>query len=184
MKRTLQWTTLALALTLIGGLVNDSEAQRRGPKQQTRALQIDENADGIADGRALRGNLSGVSGQLSDEQRTALKSEVDALREAGASAEEITAAVVTQLAAAGIELPENFAAEHTAHVAERQAQAAQREEMRTIVDGLKEEGATREEIAAALADAGFEIPTRGHRGHRGHRGERPADIAAPSTGGE
>jgi hypothetical protein len=192
MRRTLQWTTLALALTLIGGLANDSEAQRRGPKQQTRALQIDENADGIADGRALRhagrvGNLSEVGRQLSDEQRTALKSEVDALREAGASAEEITAAVVTQLAAAGIELPENFAAEHTAHVAERQAQAAQREEMRAIVEGLKEEGATREEIAAALADAGFEIPTRGgrgHRGHRGHRGERPADIAAPSTGGE
>ncbi len=185
MKRTVQWTLFALAITLIGGLANESEAQHRGPQRAARALQIDENADGIADGRALRhagrgGTLKGVyAGSLSDEQRTALKSEVEALRAAGASAEQITAAVATQLEAAGIELPADFAEAHTARIAERQAQAAQREAMHALVAGLKEEGATREEIAAALSAAGFEIPNRG--GPRGHRGAGPVDRAAPSA---
>jgi len=195
MKRTLQWTTFALVLTLAGGLINDTEAQRRGHQRAARAAQVDENADGIADSRALRhagrsGNLNGIfAGELSTEQRTALKSEVNALREGGASAEEITAAVATQLQAAGIELPDNFAEEHTARVVERQAQAAQREAMHTLVAGLKEEGATREEIAAALTEAGFERPSKGRRGRghghhgRGMRGAATVD-APPATSGE
>ncbi|MFT5089445.1 MAG: hypothetical protein ACI906_002074 [Candidatus Latescibacterota bacterium] len=196
MKRTLQWTTFALVLTLAGGLINDTEAQRRGPQRASKALQVDENADGISDSRALRhagrsGNLKGtLARELSTEQRTAIKGEIDALREAGASAEEITAAVATQLVAAGVELPENFAEEHTARVVERQAQAAQREEIHTLVAGLREEGATREEITAALTEAGFELPNKGRPGHghghhgRGMRGAGPVDAAPPATSDE
>ncbi len=187
MKRLSRWTAFALALTLIGGLVSESDAQRRGHRAQARTLQIDENADGIADGRALRhsgrgGTISAaLAAQLSTEQRTVLREEVKALRKTGASAAEISAAIVSQYEGAGIELPEGFSADVSKRIGQRQALAANRQAMRTLVSGLKEEGATREEIAAALAEAGYEVPTMGRRGYRGARGFAPPAAASPSA---
>jgi hypothetical protein len=85
----------------------------------------------------------------------------------------------------GVDLPdfETIQAEREAVRAEA---TAQREAVRTLVDGLRAEGATREEIRDALAEAGYDKAGprgggRGHRGHHGPRGGPPADTA-PENG--
>ena len=135
---------------------------------------IDENADGLDDGRQKRHRhggrgFRGVRGlgiELTDEQREGLKSAVEALREDGAEKEDIRAAVDEQLSGFGFDI-EALRAEQEA---EREARQAEREAVRAIVDQLKEEGASREEIKAALEEQGFEAPRRGKRGKRGGRG--------------
>ena len=123
MKRTNLFTAFALALVMTGGILSESEAQRRG-RPTPQNLVADENADGIRDGQILRHRrghkqrrMSLASG-LTLEQRGTIEERLSNLRTSGASAEEIGTAL---------------AAERT----------VQREQIKTIVDGLKAEGATR-----------------------------------------
>lgn len=145
---------------------------------------IDENADGLNDsrqkrhrhgGRGFRGVRS-LGIELTDEQREGLKSTVEALRVDRAEKEDIRAAVDAQLSGFGFDI-EALRAERAA---EREARQAEREAVRTIIDQLNEEGATREEIKAALEEQGFEAPRRGKRGKRGKRGFR-GGTGAPAA---
>ena len=163
----------------------------------TFAFAQDENVDGIDDntmrkhrfGQRGPGLLRAAIGdQLTDEQKTELKAEMAALKEEGATREEVRAAFETRLGELGVEIPEEVAE----RLAEREAQRAQRQEVKEIVDQMKEEGATREEIRTALAEAGFEKPegrrggkARGHRGgFKGPRGGDAAPAADDATGAE
>ena len=180
MQRIKYLAALALALVVAGGNLSETEAQRRG-SASARPLVVDENADGIGDDQAARHRRgdrkpgrAAFAAQLTTEQRSELKDQIGALRESGASAEEISAALAAQLTAAGVELPENFAERATQRETNRAERSAQRAEIKTLVDGLKAEGATRAEIRQALKEAGYEKPQRGRRGGRhGGRGSMP-----------
>lgn len=189
MQRINQLAAFALALVIAGGALSETEAQRRG-RQSAQTLVADENADGISDGQASRHRRGGhkpgraaFAEQLTADQRSELKDQLSALRESGASAEEISAALTTELTAAGVELPEDFTKRAAQRESQRAERTAQREEIKALVDDLKTEGATRAEIRQALKDAGYEKPHRGHKGGRqGGRGAMPTpETDAPST---
>ena len=186
MKRINQLAMLAVSLLLAGGALSETEAQRKG-RQSIRAAQMDENADGINDSKrsqhrrgVAKQGKNGLLDQLSAEQRTAMKEQIGALRESGASVEEISAAKAAQFAVAGIELPEDFAERTAQRETQRSERIAQKEEMKTLVDELKAEGATREEIRQAMQDAGYEKPRRSHRGGR-QGGMKSGTKGAPET---
>lgn len=183
MKRINQLAALALTLVVAGGTLSATEAQRRG-RLNVRTVQLDENADGISDGQALRHRhggpklgQDGLRAQLSSEQQAELHEQIGALRESGAAAEEISAALAAELTAAGIELPADFAERAAQRETQRAERTAQREEIKTLVDGLKADGATRQEIRQALQAAGYEQPHRGRRG--GYQGGiKPTETPA------
>ena len=186
MKRINQLTMLALSLILAGGTLSETEAQRKG-HQSMRAAQMDENADGINDSKrsqhrrgGTKHGKNGLLDQLNAEQRSAMKEQIGALRESGASSEEISDAKAAQFAAAGIDLPDDFAERAVQRETQRSERIAQKEEMKTLVDELKAEGATREEIRQAIQEAGFEKPRRSHRGGR-QGGTKSGTKGAPET---
>jgi len=186
MKRIQQLAVLALALVITGGTLSESEAQRRG-RRNTQTTELDQNVDGISDSKTLRHRRGGdklglgsLRGQLSATQRTELKDQIGTLRESGASAEEIGTAIATQLATNGVELPSGFAERLVERETKHTERQAKREEVKALVEGLKADGATREEIRQALQDAGYEKPQRGRRnGHRG--GSKPNPAPVPET---
>ena len=181
MKNTHHLGAIALALIVAGGAISETSAQHRG-RANVRALQVDENADGLSDGQVLRhrgghrSDRSAITSQLTAAQRSAIKEQIGALREGGASAEEISSTLAAELNAAGVELPEGFADRAATREARRTARQAQREEIKSLVEGMKADGATRAEIRQALQDAGYQKPQRTRRGQRGAR------PAAPGSG--
>ena len=186
MKRINCIAAFALALVVAGGTISETDAQRRG-RRSTQPIQVDENADGINDGQVLRHRRGGdklgrdgIAAQLSTAQRSELKDQISALRDGGASAEEISAAITAEFTAVGVELPEGFAERVAQREIQRVERQAQREEIKSLVEGLKADGATREEIRQALQDAGYEKPQRGRKnGRRG--GSKPTPAPAPET---
>ena len=52
MKNTHHVGAIALALIVAGGAISETGAQHRG-RANVRALQVDENADGLSDGQVL-----------------------------------------------------------------------------------------------------------------------------------
>ncbi|MBT5055723.1 MAG: hypothetical protein HOM68_04210 [Gemmatimonadetes bacterium] len=185
MKRLTLFALAALATTIT---FTDAQAQGGGPDGPPA---IDENADGIADGRARThrgrghrgargtGPVGELLGDLTDAQKAELQALRESLRESDVTREAAHASMQEKLAEFGVELPsiEEIQVEREAARTEHQAQ---REAVRNLVEGLKAEGATREEIREALTDAGYEPPARGRRGRgaRGPRGSTPPVDAA------
>lgn len=125
---------------------------------------------------------AGLFGQLTEEQKEAVHETIEEMREAGASREEIHAAVREMMEGWGIELPERPGregrecdGEHRHHppffdqLSEEQVEA-----IHAMVVEMKEAGASREEIRTAVHEMlegwGIEIP-EGRGEHRGRRGE-------------
>lgn len=154
-----KWMTYSIALALTCALWGGQDAQAAGP------VFVDENADGIDDNvrtsyhRGRKGVLGGrgTSSQLTEEQRTELKTLVDGLKESDTSKEDIRAAVKAKLEEWGVERPERGL---DALLTEDQEVA-----IRVLVEWLQVEGKTREEIRAAvnnqLEEWGIERPERG-----------------------
>ena len=130
----------------------------------------------IAEGN--RQGRTALLNQLSAEQRAAMKEQIGALRESGASPEEIRDVKAAQFAAAGIELPEDFTERPLQRETQRSERITQREARKTLIDGLKAEGATREEIRQAVQEAGYEKPRRSHRSGR-QRGMKSGTEGTP-----
>jgi Spy/CpxP family protein refolding chaperone len=121
-----------------------------------------------------RGHGNGPLADLTEEQRAEIHETVKAMHEEGATREEIRAAVLAQY---GIELPERplpHRGRGNGPLADLTEE--QRVEIHETVKAMHEEGATREEIrAAVLAQYGVELPERPRLRHR--RGEGPfADL--------
>ena len=114
--------------------------------------------------------LGRLGSLLTEEQQTALKAKIDALKEAGASREDIRAAVDAELEALGIERPERRGRFGSLLTEEQQAA------LKAKIDALKAEGATREDVHAAIhaefEALGIELPERGGKGAHGMRGRR------------
>ena len=161
MKR---WMIYSIALALTGALWGGQDVQAAGP------VFVDENADGIDDNvrisyhRGHRGVLGqrGTSSQLTEEQRSELKTLVDGLKESDTSREDIRAAVKAKLEEWGIDFSERPAISSGLAKLLTDEQEA---ELTTLIDGLKESDTSREDIRAAV-DAkleawGVERPERG-----------------------
>ncbi len=121
--------------------------------------------------------------QLTDAQRQQLCETIQQLREQGATPEEIHDAVAALFAEWGVEMPANFAG----HKGRRgrsfmrgghgpcraQLTEEQRETLRTTVQNLRDQGATRREIhdavASLFAEWGVEMPEH-YRGCHGKKG--------------
>ena len=136
--------------------------------------------DGQCEGQG-RGH-AGLFSQLTEEQRDAVHEQIKQMREAGASREEIHAAVREMMEGWGIELPEHPAREggecdgqHRHHPPFLdQLTEEQREALHAMVEQMREAGASREEIRTAVHEMlqgwGIEVP-EGRRGHRGRMKE-------------
>ena len=91
------------------------------------APAIDVNGDGIAD-RAERAHRLGAAAQLTEEQRTELRTQIGELRESGATKEEVRAAVTAYFGEAGIDL-EALRAERVAAAEARAAVDIERRQL-------------------------------------------------------
>ena len=131
----------ALALALTGATWVESRAQEA--PAPTEDVIVDENGDGLDDGKVRRhrrgsgrrggkGRRAGAG--LTREQKTELKAAVSELKEAGATTEEIRAAIDEFRADSGLLTRE------------------QRAELKDEISGLKESGATPEEIVDAIVE--------------------------------
>jgi hypothetical protein len=201
----MKWTTWigALALVLALGHVQAVRAQAGGDGPAF----VDENGDGINDvvgkhhRHGRRGILGSAGAQLSDVQKTEIKTIVDGLKASEATREEVRAAVEAKFADWGIALPERPSITAVLGDALSEGQAT---ELTALIDGLRASDASREDIHAAvegqLETWGIEKPEKpegvmgprgmgdrregfGHRrGRRGHFGPPPAAPVAPVEG--
>ena len=122
------------------------------------------------------GQGGGMYAQLSDDQRQKLRDTVTALREQGATRQEIRAAVDALFAEWGIERPQPGD-----HANGPQLTDEQREQLHTTVQGLREQDATPEEIhdavAALFQEWGIDMPENfpGRMGQNGFNCPRLTD---------
>ncbi|MGD9401867.1 MAG: hypothetical protein PVF95_06335 [bacterium] len=142
-----------------------------------------DRGDGRGQGQG-RGH-GGFFGQMTEEQRGALHEKVEEMREAGADREEIREAVNAMLESWGIEVPERPSregregrrGEHMHHPPFfDQLTGEQKAELRGLIDGMREAGASREDVHAAVREKlegwGIEVPERPGPGDcRGHRSQ-------------
>ncbi len=114
-------------------------------------------------------------GELSEEQRAELREMIDEMREDGATREDIREAVHAQLEEWGIELPEPGEGRRTPPFWDDLTEE-QQEALREMIDEMREDGATREDIREAvhaqLEEWGIEVPV-GPGGAGGGFGGRP-----------
>ena len=123
----------------------------------------------------------GFMRQLTDEQRQAVHDKIEELRAQDASREEISAAIAELLQSWGIKVPEDFGSRFGRRGPHENPLFAQltEEQKQTVkekMDELRAQNASREEIAAAIAELltswGIDVPENfGERfGRRGPRG--------------
>jgi len=122
------------------------------------AWAADENIDGIDDQAAtmhrwgIRWGVHGLAAlgaQLSDEQRGELLTQLDALKEAGKTNAEIAAALLVQLEGYGVTVTDQL-----------KTKVTERAAARDLVEQMKAEGASRDQIKEALEAAGYD-PSHG-----------------------
>jgi hypothetical protein len=150
----------------LGGLTDEQKTELKAT--------ITELKDGGATSAEIRAAIDefrGDNGLLTSDQRGELKETVSGLRESGATSAEVVDAITQFHADNGVELSE---AQQT-RIAEGAERAVLRAELHETVTGLKDAGASREEIRAAVeqfaTDNGIEKPA-GKQGRKGMRGQR------------
>ena len=187
------------ALTFVGGAwAQEDETTTDEPVVEAPAF-VDEDGDGINDvamqrhrrgalGQEIRnsfmatkrGQLQALTTQLTEEQQTELQEMVAALREEGKTREEVHAAVGTKLQEFGLELPEDWSQTPQEYAEQFRLSEEQRSEVHALVESMRTEGKTRDEIRAAVAakyeEWGKELPP-GQINRRGPRGPRSGEIA-------
>ncbi len=157
---------------LISGMREDG-ATREEIKQAVDALFTEWGIE-----RPGRGDRKGGRGfadpQLTEEQREAVQAKVTELRQAGATREDIHAAIEALYAEWGLDMPEKTGRWGDLLTDEQQT------ELKSLVEAMKESGATREEIKAAV-DAlfdewGIEPPAGKERQGRYEKGRKAGRL--------
>jgi DNA-binding transcriptional regulator YhcF (GntR family) len=109
-----------------------------------------------------------IFSQLTEEQRETVRAKVEEMREAGASPEEVHAAVKEMLDGWGVDVPEDFGKHPPRHRIFSQLTEEQRQAVHAKVKEMREAGASHEEIHAAvramLEGYGIELPEAGQDG--------------------
>ncbi|MAG21217.1 MAG: FlgD immunoglobulin-like domain containing protein [Candidatus Marinimicrobia bacterium] len=150
--RTAGLVTIMLAMILGTGVI----AQGQGPGHGSG------HGPGMTNGH---GPGHGILRQLTEEQRDAIRQMVDQMRDDGATREEIHDAVVAQLGAWGYEVPDDFGKRRPFARIMRHLTEEQRTAIKALVEQMKGDGASREEIRdavmAQLEEWGIELPGNG-----------------------
>jgi DNA-binding transcriptional MerR regulator len=134
------------------------------------ALAIAIGAGAVAyAGRGGRCERRGpVGSMLTEEQRAEIRAMVTEMRDAGASPEDIHAAVRSKMEGYGIEVPEDFGKHRPRHRIFSQLTEEQRETIHAKLREMREAGASREEIHAAVREMlksfGIDLPEAGEDG--------------------
>lgn len=171
------------AFAITGAAAQDDETAATPPV-------VDEDADGIADVRARLHRMGGRGGgllsearaDLTDEQKAELRELRSSLRTDGANREDVHAAMQSKLAEFGVDVPD-LETLQAAREAAREAVKAQREEIHALVQQLRDEGKTPEEVRAALTEAGYDRVAKSGRSDSGKRGRgmrRGGRASAPA----
>ena len=168
-KKMKRWITYTAALVLVPALSGWTPADANDTRDgRARASFVDEDGDGIHDnvtfkhrfGRRGRWARRGLRGQLTEEQRAALKEKIAALKAEDATKAEIRAAIDAQFEEWGIEAPERSLGRLGSLLTEEQQTA-----LKEKIGALKAEDATRAEIreaiGAQLEEWDIEVPERG-----------------------
>ncbi len=126
---------------------------------------------------ALRGMAADMRTNLTDEQRAAIQEKVTELKESGANRQEIRTAVAEMLKEYGIEVPDAwFNRLGKGNYLCADLTDEQRTTIQEKVTGMKEDGASREDIRAAVAEMlkefGIELPDK-QANRQGIQGRRP-----------
>ena len=134
--------TLLLCASILLSMSSSVLAQRQGHGQGNRL------------GPAHPGGQfeKGFRTQLTDEQKEAVRKKIKELRDQGVTREEIHAAVVELLEGWGIEIPDQKGDRHGHQGNRPNLTDEQRETLRAAIQELRNQGATREEIRAAIAE--------------------------------
>jgi len=126
-------------------------------------------------GEGFPGDPRRFFGRLTHEQRKAVQEKVKEMRSQGATREEIHTTVAEMLKGYGIEPPEHWGKGHWG-VGRHFLSSLTDEQRKVVREKMKEmrqQGATREEIHAAVAEMlkgyGIEVPEHWGEGHRGGR---------------
>jgi DNA-binding transcriptional regulator YhcF (GntR family)/DNA-binding transcriptional MerR regulator len=150
------FVTMVIGISLF--LPSEALSQRPGGKGQMGGMH--------------QGRQGPQGPNLSEEQKAQLQELVQALQEDGKSREEIKQAVDALFAEWGIEKPEGPRGRKGKGNHEPQLSKEQRAQLDETVQTLKDNGATQEEIRAAVEalfeEWGIEKPD-GRMGHRGHK---------------
>ena len=180
--RTLATLVGALALTFAtAGFAQDDTAPSDAAPE-TSVPFVDADGDGINDiaarfhmqqgmrgrGSAFqetkRAQFTELFGQLSDEQQAEVQALVEQLRGEGLSPAEIHSAVGEKFSELGLDLPDTWNMTPAEFAEANRLTDAERNEIHTMVEEMRGEGATREQIRSAVA-AKFEeygkVMTRG-----------------------
>ncbi len=124
-------------------------------------------------GKGFSGGPRRFFGRLTDEQREAVQEKVKQMRDQGASPEEIHAAVAQMLKGYGIDLPEHWGKGFQGDPRRFFGRLTdeQRKVVREKMKEMREQGATREEIHATVAEMlkgyGIELPEHWGKGFPG-----------------
>ncbi len=169
MKKTILFITLVVSLMAVFVFNNQLMSQ----KPISRGGQ----------GKMHYGERGGFWNQLTDDQKEQVRAKIQELRQQGATREEIHEAVKTMLSEFGIQIPDNPRQAQGRRSIQPRGNAPfvfelteeQMTELRQLVQELREQGATRQEIREAanalLQSWNVEIPERPGRGfHRAGMG--------------
>lgn len=170
MKRIDLFTLLvsAVALTFASGAYAQSEDADDSADPVEVPAFVDVDGDGINDAtrrrHAVRNRalaqahikqqareMNTVREQLNDQQRAELDELVNALQAEGKNRGEIHAEVTTKLGEFGVTLPDTWKETPREYVGGNRLSEAQRTEMQSIISGLRENGATNEQVRAAIS---------------------------------
>ena len=142
---------------------------------QGYGIELPEKCRLLGGSEGLRHNRSGFMANLTEEQREAVQEKTKEMRSQDATREEIRAAVAEMFEGYGIEVPEDwpgpFGFGHCRAGFWKDLTKEQREAVREMIKEIKDQGASREEIRAAVAEMlegyGIELPAKWGEGHGG-----------------
>ena len=129
-------------------------------------IELPEKCRLLGGSEGLRHNRGGFMANLTDDQRQTLREKIKEMRSQGATREEIRAAKAEMLKGYGIELPDNRGERrgfgHSRGGFGDNLTNEQREAVREKIKEMRSQGASREEIRAAVAELlegrGIELP--------------------------
>ncbi len=193
MKRIFAYSLIAGAcmFAFATGALAQTTDENDGTDVPTEAPAfVDADGDGINDIAAMRhhrrrdgvtrafrherqGMMEDVQGQLTEEQIAELDRLKADLRAGETDPGEFHAAITVKLEEFGVTLPENWNQTPREFADQFRLSEDQRTELHTLVEGMRTEGASREDIHAAVkaqhAEWGIEAPSAPEHGRRGPR---------------
>ena len=149
-KRLSLVLTLVLALAMIGTSLTYAGGRGQKGQRGDRSQMTEEQK---AERRAkMQERKESAGAKLTEEQRTAIREKVEALKAEGKSREEIRAARSEMLKEYGVDVPERGQRQRPGNRLGAKLTEAQRTEIKAMVQKMKAEAASSEDIRKAVRE--------------------------------